>query len=84
MKYIDYHHLNEFYPIKDLCKLFEMEKRDIKGYCNEFHLEPERINGLFGFKKHNVRKLHNFIYQKDKDSHQTLGSSCRKEDPWND
>lgn len=84
MKYIDYHQLNEFYSIKDLCKLFEMDKRELQAYCNEIQLVPGKMNGTFGFKKHNVRKLHNYIYQKNKESHQTRGFSRWKEDPWND
>lgn len=84
MKYIDYKEMDEFYSIKELCKLFEMDKQTIQAYCSKLDLKPEKENGVYGFSKHRARKLHNHIYREEKYGQQTQEFSCRKEDPWND
>ena len=42
--YIRYIELDEFYTIKEVCKLFQMEKSNLKQKCKEYC--PIRFNGL--------------------------------------
>lgn len=38
--YINYNELDEFYTIKEACKLFELSKAELKAYSEEFGVEP--------------------------------------------
>ena len=74
--YIKYSELDEFYTIKEVCKLFQMEKSTLKQKCKEYGIEPRRNEiGDYGFVKYDVRKLHNLLYYEGKDH-------TKEDDPW--
>lgn len=75
--YINYNELEEFYTIKEACKLFELSKAELKAFSEEFGVEP-RMNeiGEFGFPRYDIRKLHNSIYYSGKDK------AVKESDPW--
>ena len=74
--YIRYSELDEFYTIKEVCKLFQMEKSTLKQKCKEYGIEPRRNEiGDYGFVKYDVRKLHNLLYYEGKDH-------TKEDDPW--
>ena len=74
--YIRYSELDEFYTIKEVCKLFQMEKSTLKQKCKEYGIEPRRNEiGDYGFVKYDVRKLHNLLYYEVKDH-------AKEDDPW--
>lgn len=74
--YIKYSELDEFYTIKEVCKLFQMEKSTLKQKCKEYGIEPRRNEiGDYGFVKYDVRKLHNLLYYEGKDH-------AKEDDPW--
>lgn len=65
--YINYHELEEFYTISEICKLFRMSKGDLKQNCKQHSIEPRRNEiGDFGFVSYDVRKLHNKLYYEDR------------------
>jgi len=77
--YINYHDLKESYTIPELCKLFQMEKSDLRKKCDQYEIKPRRDEiGEYFFVKYDVRKLHNAIYHED-DSNQV---SNNKDNPW--
>ena len=74
--YIRYSELDEFYTIKEVCKLFQMEKSTLKQKCKEYGIEPRRNEiGDYGFVKYDVRKLHNLLYYEGKEH-------VKEDDPW--
>lgn len=74
--YINYNELNEFYTIKEVCKLFQMDKSALKQKCKEYDIAPRRNEiGDYGFVKYDVRKLHNLLYYEEKEH-------GKDEDPW--
>ncbi len=84
MKYIDYKNMKEFYTLDEICRLFEMDKQELKRYAEKYHIQPQEDQyGNWGFRKVLVRKLHNFIYKEQKNSGQTHEpAEPRKHDPW--
>jgi len=75
--YINYNDLDEFYTIKEVCKLFQMEKSTLKQKCKQYDIEPRRNEiGDYGFVKYDVRKLHNNIY------HEENKGGVKEDDPW--
>ena len=61
--YINYKDLKEFYTISEVCKLFEMEKEELRRKCEKYDIQSRRNEiGEYGFVKYDVRKLHNAIY----------------------
>jgi len=76
VSFIDYTELNEFYTIKEVCKLFQMDKSALKQKCKEYDIEPRRNEiGDYGFVKYDVRKLHNLLYHEGKEH-------SKEDDPW--
>ena len=74
--YIKYSELDEFYTIKEVCKLFQMEKSNLKQKWKEYGIEPRRNEiGDYGFVKYDVRKLHNLLYYEGKEH-------AKEDDPW--
>ncbi len=64
MKYINYGEMKEFYTVDELCRLFEMNKSELKRYSEKYQIAPQEDQyGNWGFRKVLVRKLHNFIYK---------------------
>ena len=84
MKYIDYNNMKEFYTIEEVCRLFELNKQELRKYSNRYEIEPQEDQyGNWGFRKVFVRKLHNYIYKEQKSSGQPSGYRDRKKnDPW--
>ena len=84
MKYIDYREMKEFYTIPEVCRLFEIEKSDLKKYCEKYHVETqEDLYGNFGFPKKVLRELHNKIYKGQNSNGAVQAARQRKEvDPW--
>ena len=82
MKYIPYHDMKEFYTIPELCRLFEMDKPELRQYADKYAVGPvEDQFGNWGFLKSDVRKLHNAIY-KEQRGYQPKSSSSFQQDPW--
>lgn len=74
--YIKYNELEEFYTIKEVCKLFQMEKTALKQKCTQYSIDPRRNEiGDYGLVKYDVRKLHNLLYHEGKETVQV-------DDPW--
>ena len=84
MKYIDYNNMKEFYTIEEVCRLFELNKQELRKYSNRYEIEPQEDQyGNWGFRNVFVRKLHNYIYKEQKSSGQPSGYRDRKKnDPW--
>ena len=84
MKYIDYNNMKEFYTIEEVCRLFELNKQELRKYSNRYEIEPQEDQyGNWGFRKVFVCKLHNYIYKEQKSSGQPSGYRDRKKnDPW--
>lgn len=74
--FIKYNELEEFYTIKEVCTLFQMEKFTLKQKCKQYDIEPRRNEiGDYGFVKYDVRKLHNLLYYEEK-------GTAQVDDPW--
>lgn len=57
--YINYRELKEFYTIAEVCKLFQMNKQELRKRCEIQHVEPRRNEiGEYDFVKYDVRKLY--------------------------
>ena len=84
MKYIDYNNMKEFYTIEEVCRLFELDKQELRRYSIQYEIEPQEDQyGNWGFRKILVRKLHNHIYKEQKATGQSAGYRDRKRsDPW--
>ena len=76
--------MKEFYTIPEVCRLFEIEKSDLKKYCERYHIEAqEDLYGNFGFPKRVLRELHNKIYKEQNSNDTVQPPHKRKEvDPW--
>lgn len=69
MKYIDYNNMKEFYTIEEVCRLFEVDKRELQRYAEKYEIMPQEDQyGNWGFQKRLVRKLHNFIYKEQQNT----------------
>ena len=84
MKYIDYNNMKEFYTIEEVCRLFELDKQELRRYSIQYGIEPQEDQyGNWGFRKILVRKMHNHIYKEQKATGQSAGYRDRKRsDPW--
>ena len=79
MKYINYKDMKDFYTIDEVCRLFEMDKAELRYYSEKYNISPQEDQyGNWGFRKTLVRKLHNYIYKEQRNLPQ--GS---KDSPWN-
>ena len=38
--YINYKELKEFYTISEVCKLFDMEKSELRRKCEKYDIQP--------------------------------------------
>ena len=71
IQYISYADLNEFYSIKEVCRLLEMDKE-------KYNVKPSRNEiGDWGLTCHDLRRLHNFLYKEEKSM-----ATRRDDDPW--
>lgn len=69
--YINYKEMKEFYTISEVCKLFKMEKSELKPKCSQYSIQP-KANEIGEF----ALKLHNAIY------HESDGNAPWEADPW--
>ena len=61
--YIDYKAIPEFCTINEVCRLFEVSKRELQELCETYDVQPRRNEiGEYGFVSYDVRKLHNLAY----------------------
>ena len=73
--YIDYKKLKDFYTIEEVCDLFQMEKNQLRGKSEFYHIFPRQNEiGDWGFVTYDVRKLHNLLYHED--------GKGREQNPW--
>ena len=42
IQYISYADLNEFYSIKEVCRLLEMDKESLRKSCEKYGVKPSR------------------------------------------
>ena len=40
IQYISYSDLNEFYSIKEVCRLLEMDKENLRKSCEKYGVKP--------------------------------------------
>lgn len=67
MKYINYNEMKDFYTIDEVCRLFEMDKAELRHYAEKYNISPQEDQyGNWGFRKVLVRKLHNYIYKEQR------------------
>ena len=65
MKYIDYNNMKEFYTIEEVCRLFELDKQELRQYSRKYGIEPQEDQyGNWGFRKMLVRRLHNHMFRR--------------------
>ena len=65
----------EFCTINEVCRLFEVSKRELQELCETYDVQPRRNEiGEYGFVSYDVRKLHNLAYHSSRED--------RREDPW--
>ena len=63
--YIDYKAIPEFCTINEVCRLFEVSKRELQELCETYDVQPRRNEiGEYGFVSYDVRKLHNLAYHR--------------------
>ena len=73
--YIDYKAIPEFCTINEVCRLFEVSKRELQELCETYDVQPRRNEiGEYGFVSYDVRKLHNLAYHSSRED--------RREEPW--
>ena len=78
IQYISYSDLNEFYSIKEVCRLLEMDKENLRKSCEKYGVRPSRSEmGDWGLTCHDLRRLHNFLYKEEKSM-----ATRRDDDPW--
>lgn len=83
MKYIDYSNMKEFYTIDEVCRLFELDKAELKQHSKKYGVAPQEDQyGNWGFRKVLVRKLHNYIYKEQKRCGFHSPCQHRGSDPW--
>jgi len=85
MKYIDYRNMKEFYTIDEICRLFELDKSELRQYCNRYDIQPQEDQyGNWGLRTMFVRKLHNFIYKAQRNAgvNQNAVPKRRDSNPW--
>ena len=41
MKYIDYSNMKEFYTVEEVCRLFELDKQELRRYRHKYGIEPQ-------------------------------------------
>lgn len=63
--WIDYFALSDFYTIDETCALFHMNKDALHFESNYHSVRPSKKGDCYGFTRHDIRRLHNFIYAKD-------------------
>ena len=75
MKYISYKDMKDFYTIDEACRLFEMNKAELRHYAEKYDIRPQEDQyGNWGFRKVLVRKLHNHIYKEQRNRpHEAAG-----------
>lgn len=77
--YVNYNELDDFCTLEAVCKLFRMEKSELKKKCEQYGIKPERNEvGDWGFTRYNLRRLHNQLYYEDK---RVVGGR-KGDDPW--
>ena len=77
--YINYKDLDEFYTLKGVCQLLELDKQTLQEKCRQYDISPQRNEvGDWGLSRYNLRKLHNTLYYEDK---KKVGGR-RGDDPW--
>lgn len=66
-KYIDYHHLKDFYSISEASKVLGLSKGDFQRICrqNDIALAKNR-SGTLGLYRSNFRYLHYKLYHEDR------------------
>ena len=53
--YVKYEDMDEFYTIQNVCRLFQMNKSQLKEKCDYYDVSPTRNEiGQFGFHKYDV------------------------------
>ena len=78
--YIDYKAVPEFCTINEVCRLFEVSKRELQELCETYDVQPRRNEiGDYGFVKYDVRKLHNNLYYENRGR---TGHTVKEDDPW--
>lgn len=89
MKYINYNDMKDFYTIDEVCRLFEMDKAELRRYTEKYHINPQEDQyGNWGFRKILIRKLHNYIYKEQRNVSDVGNSPWdnvtpeRKSSPW--
>jgi len=85
LKYINYKEMKDFYTIDEVCRLFEMDKAQLRHYAEKYEIQPQEDQyGNWGLRKVLVRKLHNFIYKEQKNCSQSSANNNyhRSNDPW--
>lgn len=83
MRFIDYNNMSDYYTVADVCHLFEMEKSELRRYCEKFHINPrDDLYDDYDFTKTDVRKLHNLIYKELKNNGGMTQTHRKKADPW--
>lgn len=83
MKFIDYNNMADYYTVADVCRLFEMEKSELRRYCEKFHINPrDDLYDDYDCTKTDVRKLHNLIYRELKNKGGMTQTHRKKADPW--
>ncbi len=78
IQYISYADLNEFYSIKEICRLLEMDKENLRKNCKKYNVKSSRNEiGDWGLPCHDLCRLHNYLYKAEKSL-----VAKRDDDPW--
>ncbi len=78
IQYISYSDLSEFYSIKEVCRLLEMDKEALRKSCEKYGVNPRRNEtGDWGLPCHDLCRLHNFLYKAEKNLVER-----KDDDPW--
>ena len=78
IQYISYADLDEFYSIKEVCRLLKMDKENLRKSCEKYGAKPSRNEtGDWGLTCHDLRRLHNFLYKEEK-----CIAARKDDDPW--
>lgn len=85
--YIKYDDLENFYSIKEICNLFQVEKDYLKAKCKKFNIMPHREaeGSEKGLSKWEICRLHNLLYYENREKPaKPQAEKPRNIDPWDE
>lgn len=61
MNYVTDKDLRSFHSISELCELFGVHKKWIRYVCEKHQIQPECVDGVYGFSKHKAYEIQVYL-----------------------